>query len=111
MGNIPAGGGVIVTPDMMLEAQRAIENALVDAQTVANQYLSSHEDAAPGYAGDGYNASYATAIRIQADMTKLLTAGTSLAHGLGKVAMLMQHHEMTAAQNFTAFAPDTAAGV
>lgn len=51
MGNIPAGGGVIVTPDMMLEAQRAIENALVDAQTVANQYLSSHEDAAPGYAG------------------------------------------------------------
>lgn len=44
-------------------------------------------------------------------MTKLLTAGTSLAHGLGKVAMLMQHHEMTAAQNFTAFAPDTAAGV
>lgn len=108
MGDVPSGDAVIVTPEMMLEAQRAIENALTDAQAVANQYLIHHEDAAPGYAGAGYNASYSTAIRIQHDMAKLLTAGTGLAQGLGKVAALMQHHELEAAQSFAAFVPDTA---
>ncbi|OBJ67503.1 hypothetical protein [Mycobacterium sp. 1274756.6] len=111
MSDVPSGGGVIVTPEMMLEAQRAIETALVDAQTAANRYLAEHEDAAPGYSGDGFNASYSTAIRIQHDMTKLLTAGTGLAHGLGKVAALMQHHELEAAHNFAAFVPDAPASV
>ena len=106
MPDLTSGGGVLVTPEMMLEAQRVIENALVDAQAVANRYLIEHEDAAPGYAGDGFNASYATATRIQADMTRLLTAGTALAGGLGKVAALMQQHELEAAHNFAAFVPD-----
>lgn len=107
MANVPSGGGILVTPEMMLAAQQAIENALTDAQVAANRYLIEHEDAAPGFAGAGFNASYATATRIRADMVQLLTAGTGLAQGLGKVAALMQQHELDAAHNFAAFVPDT----
>jgi uncharacterized protein YukE len=95
-----------VTPDMMRQTQQAIETALEHANVVANQYLSSHESMGMAWQGDGYLSSMNTAMKVQHDLAQAMMWGSKLAQGLGKVALLMEQHEMDAAHSFAGFAGD-----
>ena len=93
-----------VTPDMMRQTQQAIETALEHANVVANQYLSSHENVGVAWQGDGYQSSTNTAMKVQHDLAQATMWGSKLAQGLGKVALLMEQHEVDAAHSFAGFA-------
>jgi uncharacterized protein YukE len=95
-----------VTPEMMRSTQQAIQTALEHANVVANQYLSSHENIGIAWQGDGYQSSVNTAMKVQHDLAQATMWGTKLAEGLGKVALLMEQHELDAAHSFAGFAGD-----
>jgi uncharacterized protein YukE len=97
-----------VTPDMMRQTQQAIQTALEHATVVANQYLSNHESMGVAWQGDGYQSSMTTAAKIQKDLAQATTWGTKLAEGLGKVAVMMEQHEVDAAHSFAGFLGDNA---
>ncbi|MGO8962315.1 WXG100 family type VII secretion target [Mycobacterium sp.] len=95
-----------VTPDMMRSTQQAIETALEHATVIANQYLSNHENMGVGWQGDAYLSSANTAAKVQQDLAQAVTWGTKLAQGLGKVALMMEQHELDGAHSFAGFAGD-----
>ncbi len=97
-----------VTPDMMRSTQQAIETALEHATVIANQYLSNHENMGVAWQGDGYTSSANTAMKVQHDLAQAVAWGSKLAQGLGKVALMMEQHEMDAAHSFAGFAGDGA---
>lgn len=100
-----------VTPDTMRQTQQAIETALEHANVVANQYLTSHENVGVAWQGDGYRSSTNTAMKVQHDLAQATMWGSKLAQGLGKVALLMEQHEMDAAHSFAGFAGDSGANI
>lgn len=91
----------VVTPELLRSTQQRIEARLQEAVTIANQYLSGHEDiiGATGWAGDAGTTSLSTAGHIHNDLNQIMTGGQRLAHGLGKAAVLMENHEADAAHN------------
>jgi uncharacterized protein YukE len=96
-----------VTPDMMRSTQQAIETALEHATVIANQYLSNHEAMGVSWQGDGYSSSGNTAAKVQQELGQATAWGSKLAHGLGRVAMMMEQHETDAAHSFASFAGDS----
>lgn len=95
-------GQTTVTPDLLRTAQQHIESALQTATAIANEYLSSHEDILNvGWAGQAGSTSLTTAGQINHDLQQVIAGGQRLAHGLGRAAMLMEHHEDDAAHGFT----------
>jgi uncharacterized protein YukE len=93
-----------VTPDMMRSTQQAIETALEHATVIANQYLSSQENVGVAWQGDAYQSSITTAAKVQHDLAQAVMWGTKLAQGLGKVAVMMEQHELDSAHSFAGFA-------
>jgi uncharacterized protein YukE len=93
----------VVTPELLRSAQQAIESALQHATTVANEYLSSHENVinVSSWHGQAGATSLVTAGHINHDLQQALTGGQRLAHGLSRAAVLMESHEADAARGFT----------
>ncbi|CQD02558.1 ESAT-6 like protein EsxD [Mycobacterium lentiflavum] len=91
----------VVTPDLLRASQQKIESRLQEAAAIANQYLSGHENvvSAAGWTGQAGTTSLNTAGQIQHDLQQIMTGGNRLAHGLGKTATLMEHHEADSAHN------------
>lgn len=94
----------VVTPELLRSTQHRIETRLQEAVTIANQYLTGHENiiSGTGWAGDAGNASLNTAGQIHDDLHQIMTGGQRLAHGLGQAAVLMENHEADAAHNLNA---------
>lgn len=88
----------VVTPELLRSTQGRIEARLQEAATIANQYLSGHENiiSATGWAGDAGSTSLNTAGQIHHDLQQMMTGGQRLAHGLGQAASLMENHEADA---------------
>ncbi|SOX56723.1 type VII secretion protein EsxD [Mycobacterium ahvazicum] len=91
----------VVTPELLRASQQKIESRLQEAAAIANQYLSGHENvvSAAGWTGQAGTTSLNTAGQIQHDLQQIMTGGNRLAHGLGKTATLMEHHEADSAHN------------
>lgn len=91
----------VVTPELLRTTQHRIEARLQEAVTIANQYLTGHENiiGGAGWAGDAGNTSLNTAGQIHHDLQQIMTGGQRLAHGLGQAAVLMENHEADAAHN------------
>jgi uncharacterized protein YukE len=94
-------GTTLVTPELLRASQQKIESRLQEAATIAHQYLSGHENvvSAAGWTGQAGTTSLNTAGQIQHDLNQIMTGGNRLAHGLGKTATLMEHHEADSAHN------------
>lgn len=91
----------VVTPELLRSTQQRIETRLQEALTIANQYLSGHENiiSATGWAGNAGSTSLNTAGHIHHDLQQIMTGGQRLAHGLGRAAVLMENHEADAAHD------------
>jgi uncharacterized protein YukE len=91
----------VVTPELLRASQQKIESRLQEAAAIAHQYLSGHENvvSAAGWTGQAGTTSLNTAGQIQHDLNQIMTGGNRLAHGLGKTATLMEHHEADSAHN------------
>ncbi|MGA7051569.1 MAG: WXG100 family type VII secretion target [Mycobacterium sp.] len=85
----------VVTPDLLRSTKQKIESRLQEAATIAQQYLSGHENilSATGWKGDAGTTSLNTAGEVEHDLQQIMTGGQRLAHGLSQTAQLMEHHE------------------
>lgn len=95
---------LLVTPDQMRTVSNSIQGALEQAVAVAKQYVNTHQDAMNAtWGGLGAGASNTTAIKIDEDITKIITGGRHLADGLNNAAALMEAHEEEQAHTFNGF--------
>ncbi|SPM39525.1 hypothetical protein MNAB215_1845 [Mycobacterium numidiamassiliense] len=94
-------GTTVVTPELLRSTKQRIESRLQEAATIANQYLSGHENiiSGTGWAGQAGTTSLNTAGQIEHDLQQMLNGGNRLAHGLGQAAVLMENHEADSAHN------------
>jgi uncharacterized protein YukE len=94
-------GTTVVTPELLRSTKQRIESRLQEAATIANQYLSGHENiiSGTGWAGQAGSTSLNTAGQIEHDLQQMLNGGNRLAHGLGQAATLMENHEADSAHN------------
>jgi hypothetical protein len=85
--------------ELLRTTQQHIESALQTATAIANDYLHGHEDVVnvSSWSGQASSASLVTAGQIHHDLTQTITGGQRLAAGLGKTAVLFEHHEDDAA--------------
>jgi uncharacterized protein YukE len=93
------GGTTKAFTELLRTTQQHIESALQTATAIANEYLHGHEDVVnvSSWSGQASTASLATAAQIHHDLTQTITGGQRLAAGLGKTAVLFEHHEDDAA--------------
>ena len=93
---------IVVTPELLISTQSALQAHMEEAAGIANGYLSGHENVMGGqtWAGAGVDASYNVAGQIHTDLQQVLNAGSKLAAGLGKAASMMQSHEADAQNAF-----------
>ncbi|HEY0229077.1 MAG TPA: WXG100 family type VII secretion target [Mycobacterium sp.] len=94
-------GTTVVTPELLRSTKQRIESRLQEAATIANQYLSGHENiiSGTGWAGQAGTTSLNTAGQVEHDLQQMLNGGNRLAHGLGQAAVLMENHEADSAHN------------
>ena len=77
-------GTTVVTPDLLRSTKQKIESRLQEAATIAQQYLSGHENIlSAGWKGDAGTTSLSTAGEVEHDLQQIMTGGQRLAHGLG----------------------------
>lgn len=93
-----------VTPEVLLDTQNAIINALEQATQITKSYVTEQENmnAAGIWQGDGVTASTMTAGQLSEDLMKTILGGNRLAEGLGGAAVLVGDQEDDATQNFNA---------
>ncbi len=87
-------GTTVITPDLLRSTKQKIESRLQEAATIAQQYLSGHENIlSAGWKGDAGTTSLSTAGEVEHDLQQIMTGGQRLAHGLAQTATLMEQHE------------------
>ena len=95
-------GTTVVTPDLLRSTKQKIEARLQEAATIAQQYLSGHENIlSAGWKGDAGTTSLSTAGEVEHDLQQIMTGGQRLAHGLAQTAVLMEHLEQDASHSLS----------
>src|ERR1700721_2220976 len=94
-------GTTVVTPELLRSTKKRIESRLQESATIANQYLSGHENiiSGTGWAGQAGTTPLNTAGQVEHDLPQMLNGGNPLAPGLGPAAVLMENHEADSAHN------------
>jgi uncharacterized protein YukE len=94
-------GTTVVTPELLRSTKQRIESRLQEAATIANQYLSGHENiiSGTGWAGQAGSTSLNTAGQIHHDLQQMMNGGNRLANGLAQTASLMESQEADSAHN------------
>jgi WXG100 family type VII secretion target len=98
-------GKMHVTPEVLRQTKGVMENYVTEANTLVEQYLSTHQDAMGAtWSGPAGMASMTTAQHLRDQLFQTTDGLNGMAHGLGNAADLVEAHEDQQAKTMSSFA-------
>lgn len=98
-------GTMHVTPEVLRQTKAQMESYITEANTLVEQYLSTHQDAmGVVWQGPAGIASMTSAQHLRDQLFQTTDGLNGMAHGLGNAADLVEAHEDQQATTMSTFA-------